>query len=107
MKISTHVLKSSSQKYRITERSTSELQLPKDVSGSDLEPRSTSEHSSNGRGSIPAKVGFWVGLRIFPYVPTPTKITNAISKMELLGPKKGMFLPKRPLMWSFFVFGLL
>ena len=41
------------------------------------------------RGSIPAKVGFWVGIRMFSYVPTPTKPTNAISKTQLLGPKRG------------------
>ena len=58
------------------------------------------------RGSIPAKVGFWVGLRIFLYVPTPTKLTNAISKTQLSGPKKGVFLPKIPRMWPFFVFGV-
>ena len=56
------------------------------------------------RGSIPAKVGFLVGLRIFLYVPTPTKLTNAISKTQLLGPKKGVFLPKIPRMWPFFCF---
>ena len=60
---------------------------------------------TKGRGSIPAKVGFWVGLRIFSYVLTPTKLTNAISKTQLLGPKKGVFLPKIPRMWPFFVFG--
>ena len=49
-----------------------------------------------GRGSIPAKVGFWVGLRFFSYLPTPTKLTNAISKMQLSGPKKRVFLPKIP-----------
>ena len=54
------------------------------------------------RGSIPAKVVFWVGLRIFSYVPTPTKLTNAISKTKLSGPKKGVFLPKTPRMWHFF-----
>ena len=54
------------------------------------------------RGSIPAKVGFWVGLRIFSYVPTPTKITNSISETQLSGPKKGVFLPKIPRMWPLF-----
>ena len=58
--------------------------------------------SSRGRGSIPAKVGFWVGLRIFSYVHNPTKLTNAISKTQLSGPKKGVFLPKIPRMWPFF-----
>ena len=48
------------------------------------------------RGSIPAKVGFWVGLRIFSYVPTPTKLTNAISKTQLSGTKKRVFSPKTP-----------
>ena len=57
------------------------------------------------RGSIPAKVGFWVGLRIFSYVSTPTKLTNAISKTQLSGPKKGVFLPKIPRKCPFFVFG--
>ena len=56
------------------------------------------------RGSIPAKVGFWVGLRNFSYVPTPTKLTNAISKTQLSGPKKGVFLPKIPRQCPFFVF---
>ena len=42
---------------------------------------------NNDRGSIPAKVGFWVGLRIFSYARTPTKLTNEISKTQLLGPK--------------------
>ena len=46
------------------------------------------------RGSIPSKVGFWVGLRMFLYVRTPTKITNAISKTQLLGQKKGEVLAK-------------
>ena len=46
------------------------------------------------RGSIPDKVGFWVGLRIFSYVPTPTKMTNAISKTQLSGPRKGGGLTK-------------
>ena len=54
------------------------------------------------RGSIPAKVGFWVGLRIFSYVSTPTKLTNTILKTQLSGPKKGAFLPKIPRMWPFF-----
>ena len=58
------------------------------------------------RGSIPAKVGFWVGLRIFSYVPTATKLTNAISKTQLSGPKKGVFLPKIPRKCPFFVFGV-
>ena len=51
---------------------------------------------SNGKGSIPAKVGFWVGLRIFSYVPTPTKLTNAISKTHFSGPKKGCSCQKYP-----------
>ena len=59
-----------------------------------------------GRGSIPGKVGFWVGLRMFLYVHTPPKLTNAITKTQLLGPKKGGFSPKIPRMWPFFVFGL-
>ena len=58
------------------------------------------------RGSIPAKVGFWVGLRIFSYVPTPTKLTYAISKPQLSGPKKGVFSPKIPRKYPFFVFGV-
>ena len=37
------------------------------------------------RGSKPAKVGFWVSLRIFSYVRTPTKLTNSMSKTQLLG----------------------
>ena len=45
-------------------------------------------HYIVNRGSIPAKVGFWVGLRIFSCVPTPTKLTNAISKTQLLGPNE-------------------
>ena len=57
-----------------------------------------------GRGSIPAKVGFWVGLRIFSYVPTPTKLTNATSKTQLSGPKKGVFSPKIPRKCPFFCF---
>ena len=48
------------------------------------------------RGSIPAKVGFWVGLRMFSYVRNPTKLTNAISKTQLLGPKKGGSRQKYP-----------
>ena len=35
---------------------------------------------SKVRGSIPAKVGFLVGLRMFSYMRTPTKITNVIPK---------------------------
>ena len=58
------------------------------------------------RGSIPAKVGFWVGLRMFLYVCIPTKLTNAIPKTQLLGPKKGGVSPKIPPMWPFFVFGV-
>ena len=58
------------------------------------------------RGFVPAKVGFWVGLRIFSYVPTPTKLTNAISKTQLSGPKKGVFSPKIPRKCPFFVFGV-
>ena len=50
--------------------------------------------NSTVRGSIPAKVGFWVGLRNFSYVPTPTKITNAISKTQPFGSKKGGVLAK-------------
>ena len=46
------------------------------------------------RGSIPAKVGFWVGLGIFLYVRTPTKLTNTISKTQLTGPKNGGVLAK-------------
>ena len=56
------------------------------------------------RGSIPAKVEYWEGLRIFSYEPTPTKLTNAISKTQLSGPKKGRFLPKIPQMCPFFCF---
>ena len=58
------------------------------------------------RGSISAKVGFWVGLRFFSYVPTPTKLTNAISKTQLSDPKKGVFLPNYPESAPFFVFGV-
>ena len=54
------------------------------------------------RGSIPAKVGFWVGLRMFLYVRTPTELTNTISKTQFFGPKKGGFSPKIPRMWPFF-----
>ena len=50
--------------------------------------------NDDDRGSIPAKVGFWVGLRMFSYMPTPTKVTNTISKTQLLGPKKGRVLAK-------------
>ena len=57
---------------------------------------------AQGRGSIPAKVGFWVGLIMFSYVRTPTKLTNATSKTQLLAPKKGGFSPKIPRMWPFF-----
>ena len=32
-------------------------------------------HKERDRGSIPAKVGFWVGLRIFLYEHTPTNLT--------------------------------
>ena len=32
--------------------------------------------------------------RIFSYVPTSTELTNAISKTQLSGPKKGGFSPK-------------
>ena len=60
--------------------------------------------NTKNRGSIPARVGFWVGLRIFSYVPTPTKLTNEISKTQLLSPKKGVFLPKIPRKCPFFVF---
>ena len=56
------------------------------------------------RGSIPAKVEYWEGLRIFSYEPTPTKLTNAISKTQLSGPKRGRFLPKIPQMCPFFCF---
>ena len=58
-----------------------------------------------GRGSIPAKVGFLVGLRIY-YVHTPTKITNAISKTQFSGPKKGVISPKIPRKCPFFVLGV-
>ena len=58
------------------------------------------------RGSIPAKVRFWVGLRIFFNVPTPTEVTNAISQTQLSGPKKGAFSPKIPRRCPFFVFGV-
>ena len=61
---------------------------------------------ARGRGSIPAKVGFWVGLRIVSYVPTPTKVTTAISKTQLPGPKKGVFSPKITRKCPFFVFGV-
>ena len=60
------------------------------------------EMKNNARGSIPAKVGFWVGIRMFSYVRTPTKLTKAISKTQLSGPKKGGFSPKIPRMWTFF-----
>ena len=43
-------------------------------------------------------------LRIFSYVPTPTKLTNAISKTQLSGPKKGGFSPKIPQMCPLFRF---
>ena len=59
---------------------------------------------TNDRGSIPAKVEYWEGLRIFSYVPTPTKLTNDISKTQLPGPKKGRFSPKIPQMCPFFCF---
>ena len=58
------------------------------------------------RGSIPSKVGFWVGLRMFLYVRTPNKLTNAISKTQLLGPKKGGSRQKYPECGPFFVFGV-
>ena len=59
-----------------------------------------------GRGSIPAKVGFWVGLRMFSYVCTPTKLTNAITKTELLGKKRGGSRQKYSECGPFFVFGV-
>ena len=62
------------------------------------------QHGFFNRGSIPAKVGFWVGLRIFSYVPTPTKLTNSISKTQLSGPKKGGFSPKIPRKCPLFCF---
>ena len=71
-----------------------------------LDKRLTRQLKTYSRGSIPAKVGFWVGLRMFSYVRTPTKLTNAISKTQLLGQKKGGFSPKNPRMWPFFVFGV-
>ena len=58
------------------------------------------------RGSTPAKVGFWVGLRMFSYVRTPTKLTNAISKTQLLGKKRGGSRQKYPECGPFFVFGV-
>ena len=61
---------------------------------------------SNARGSIPAKVGFWVGLRMFSYVRTPTKLTNEISKTQLLGKKRGGSRQKYPECGPFFVFGV-
>ena len=63
-------------------------------------------HTVKGRGSIPVKVGLWVGLRIFSYVPTSTKLTNAISKTQVSGPKKGVFSLKIPRKCPFFVFGV-
>ena len=55
MTILTHVLTSISPDYRITVRPTEDLHSPKDLSGSDLEPRSTSDHSSNGQGKSYSK----------------------------------------------------
>ena len=43
-------------------------------------------------------------LRILLYVPTPTKLTNAISKTQISGPKKGEFSPKIPQMRPLFRF---
>ena len=48
------------------------------------------------RGSIPAKVGYWEGLRMFSYVPTPLNLLTKIQKTKLSGPKKGGFSPKIP-----------
>ena len=48
------------------------------------------------RGSIPAKVEYWEGLRIFSYVPTPTKLTKKNSKTQLLDPKRGGSRQKYP-----------
>ena len=45
-------------------------------------------------------------LRILSYLPTPTKLTNAISKTQLSGPKKGGFSPKPPKCAPFSVFGV-
>ena len=56
------------------------------------------------RGSIPAKVGFWVGVRFFSYVPTPTKLTNAISKNATFGSKKGGVLAKNTSIVPLFYF---
>ena len=56
------------------------------------------------RGAIPAKVGFLVGLRTFSYVPTPSKLTNAISITQFSGPKKGVFLPTIPRKCPFFCY---
>ena len=39
---------------------------------------------------------------MFLYVRIPTELTNAISKTQLLGQKKGGFLPNIPRMWPFF-----
>ena len=55
IKISTHVSTKIYTNYRITGRPTADLQSAKDVSGSDLEQRSTSEHSSNGKGKNQAR----------------------------------------------------
>ena len=48
---------------------------------------------SEDMGTYPV-LGFWVGLRIFSYVCNPTKFTNAISKTQLSGQKKGGVLAK-------------
>ena len=82
----------------------------REVSGNDIWSGHKFEFGKSGmpksliRGSIPAKVEYWEGLRIFSYIPTPTKLTNAISKTQLSGPKKGRFLPKIPQMCQFFGF---
>ena len=48
------------------------------------------------------KLDIGKALIIFSYVPSPTKLTNAISKTQLSGPKKGVFLQKIPRMWPVF-----
>ena len=60
--------------------------------------------TSTIEGPYQPKLDIGKVLRIFFYVPTPTKLTNAISKTQLSGPKKGVFSPKPPQMCPPFSF---
>ena len=66
----------------------------------------SSTNYADCRGSIPAKVGFWVGLRIFRMCLPPLNLLTQFQKRNFRVQKRGCSRQKYPESAPFFVFGV-